>query len=280
MRCESNRGPRHGWWALLAIAAILGPGVASAQGVTVALSPTIQNVAPGAMLDVELQVVVAGHPFNGFDAVVTYDPAALTFMQAVPLANQQGCLMTGACSAACGNTFHIFTPSSGSLSITDILLCNQIELTGPGQIYKLHFQASNTPQITAVRFSNCVFYDAGFYVTPVTTSDAEIGIGMVAGVGGGGTSAGGLRVGAEPNPARNEVTLAIDAGAPGRQDLAVYDVTGRTVRRLSSGWFASGSRRVHWDGRNDAGHGVSPGTYLVIVRDGVRTAHARVTLLR
>jgi flagellar hook assembly protein FlgD len=103
---------------------------------------------------------------------------------------------------------------------------------------------------------------------------------MVAGVGGAGPAAGGLRVGAAPNPARSEVTLGIEAGAAGRQDLAVYDVTGRTVRRFSSGWFASGNRFVRWDGRNDTGVGVPPGTYLVIVREGARTAHTRVTLLR
>ena len=122
MEFRTSRRPRSGpRLALLALTLLVLPAAAWSQGVTVAIVPAEQSVAPGAELDVEIQVTQAGAPFNGFDAVVSYDPAALEFMPASPTTNQQGCLMTGACSAACGSTFHRFTASSTTLSSTDIL---------------------------------------------------------------------------------------------------------------------------------------------------------------
>ena len=264
MEFRTSRRPRSGpRLALLALTLLVLPAAAWSQGVTVAIVPAEQSVAPGAELDVEIQVTQAGAPFNGFDAVVSYDPAALEFMPASPTTNQQGCLMTGACSAACGSTFHRFTASSTTLSSTDILLCDAMAITGPGQIYKLHFRASNTPQVTWLRFSSCTFYNAGFYVTPVTSSDGAIGIGVTLAVGDPRTTASGLGLDAQPNPAWREVTLGVRSGSAGFQALTVFDVAGRAVRRLASGWFEPGERRVRWDGRNDAGRRLSGGMYFV-----------------
>ena len=169
---------------LLAAAMILVTAVrvAGAQGVHVALTPAQQTVAPGAQFDVVIDVTQAGSAFNGFDAVVIYDPAALTFVPQSPTTAQQGCLMTGSCSSACGNTFHRFSAAADSLSVSDVLLCNQTSLTGPGHLYQLHFHASNTAQVTHVTFRSARFYDAGVFVTPVQTSDATIGIGVNVGV--------------------------------------------------------------------------------------------------
>ena len=265
------------WAALSVLALLLGASTAGA-GVHVGLLPATSTVAPGSQFDIELNVTEAGSAFNGFDATVTYDPAVLTFMPTSPTTLQQGCLMTGACSAACGNTVHKFSAVADSQVITDILLCNQISLTGPGQIYKLHFQASNTPQITHVRFRRSTFYNAGLYVNPVVTSDATIGIGVSLDAGDP-PPVTGLRLHAEPNPSRGAVTFAIESGTPGAQILEVHDITGRTVRRLSSGWQESGARRVVWDGTDAAGGRVRAGIYLVTLRVGARATQARVALL-
>src|SRR5439155_8134694 len=93
-----------------------------------------------------------------------------------PTSLQQGSLMTG----ACGNTFHRFIAGAGADTITDVLLCSGLSLTGPGTLYKLHFRASNTPQVVRVRFvpGTVKFYNAGLFVTPVASTDAAIGIGM------------------------------------------------------------------------------------------------------
>src|SRR2546422_3555261 len=94
-----------------------------------------------------------------------------------PVSLQQGTLIT----SACGSTFHRFRAGAGVDTVTDILLCNGVSMTGPGQIYRLHFKASTTAQLTAVRFmpGKLKFYDAGLFVTPVSSTDAQVGIGVV-----------------------------------------------------------------------------------------------------
>ncbi len=93
-------------------------------------------------------------------------------------------------------------------------------------------------------------------------------------------SAIGLRLHAEPNPARGSLALVVEADASGEQSLAVLDLSGRRVRHLSSGWREGGVRRVHWDGADDAGAPVPPGIYQVTLRSGSRRVETRVTLLR
>jgi hypothetical protein len=265
---------------LIALLMVAGTQPARALGVQAALLPFQQTVSPGAEFDVTIDVTVAGSPFNGFNAVVTYDPAALTFLPASPTSLQQGCLMTGACSAACGSTRHLFTAMADSLVISDILLCDQIALTGPGQIYKLHFRASNTTQVTNVRFRRApTFYNAGLYVLPVSGADCTIGIGVPLGVGPG-PAAAGLRLRAEPNPSPGAVWLTIEADAAGEQRLDVVDVQGRTVRQLERGWHERGIRQVRWDGRDASGVRAPAGVYLVSLQAGGRTTRTRVTLLK
>jgi flagellar hook capping protein FlgD len=278
MRPHPTRRARTSRWIVLGAAMLLCAAGPVRAGVQVGLVPAVQTVTPGSEFDIELNVTQAGSPFNGFDATVTFDPAALTFLAASPTTLQQGCLMTGACSAACGTTFHKFTAAADSQVITDILLCNQISLTGPGQIYKLHFRASNTPQVTHVRFRRKVFYNAGLYVNPVSSTDATVGIGVSLDVGDMPPLAG-LRLLAEPNPSRGAITFAVESDASGAQVLEVHDVAGRMVRRLSSGWQEGGARRVAWDGTDASGGRLPAGIYLVTLRAGSRSAHVRVALI-
>jgi hypothetical protein len=143
-----------------------------ALGVTVGLTPAVQQVDPGAVFDLYIEVTQAGDPFNGFEAVIGYDPAALTLLTTAQSA-WQGTYMTG----ACGNTFAIFTPEASQITITDVLLCNGVELPGPGQLCHLQFRASTTSQVTTVQFlAGLQFYNAGLYVNPVNASNANITI--------------------------------------------------------------------------------------------------------
>lgn len=263
---------------LLAGAASAAASPAGA-GVDVAILPATVNVAPGAEFDVTIDVTQAGSAFNGFVAVVGYDTTALTFVPAPVLATQQGCLMTGACSNACGNTFHRFTPAADSLTITDHLLCDQIALTGPGTIYRLRFMASNSDQVAWIRLRRATFYDAGLFVTPVTTADARVVIGSPLAVGDGPSPAAGLTVRAEPNPSRGRLALAIATDRDGELRAEIHDVTGRRVWRLDAGWRPAGITRVPWDASDQTGGRVPPGIYLVTVRAGDRVARARLALV-
>lgn len=265
-------------WLLPGALLLAAPGAARAQGVHAALMPSSQTVAPGSEFDLEIAVTQAGSPFNGFEVVVSYDPSALTFLQASPVSLQRGCLMTGGCSAACGNTFHVFSAAGDSLKTNLGLLCDQISLTGPGQIYKLRFRTSTTMQVTALSFRRAAFFNAGLFVTPLTLTGCTVTIGSVVGVGPA-PVASGLGIRAQPNPFRGVVRLSVEADVAGEQELRVVDLLGRTIRRLPAGRVEAGTRRVEWDGRNESGARAPAGIYLVQLRLGDRVRQARVTAL-
>src|SRR5437879_4467303 len=107
------------WCGWLVLAALLAaaPAAVAAPGVKVALLPAAQTVAPGAEFDLSLEVTRAGSSFNAFDAIVGYDPAALTLVPLTPLSNQEGSYFV----AACSNRFHRFRPGADRDTITDVL---------------------------------------------------------------------------------------------------------------------------------------------------------------
>jgi len=269
----------HSICAALAIASLLSARAAHAQGVHAALIPAEQSVSLNTDFTLEIDVTPAGSAFNGFNAIVDYDTTAITFVGYSPVSLQEGCLMTGACSAACGSTFHRFTPDADSLSIKDFLLCNQIALTGPGQIYRLKFHSGNVQQITNIHIRSAAFFNAGLFVTPVTTSNARVGIGVSLAVGDAPLSTG-LRLRAEPNPARASVHFSIESDAAGEQRLEIHDVTERLVRRIDAGFAAGGTTQAIWDGNDAFGRRVAAGLYLVTLRSGERTARVRVALIQ
>lgn len=136
-----------------------------------ALLPATQTVAPGAEFDLSLEVTAAGSAFNAFDAVIGYDPKALT---QVPWKAVEGEYFV----SGCATRFHQFRPGADRDTITDVLMCAGKSLTGPGQIYLLRFKASQSPGTTKVRFlPGLQFYNAGLFVNPDSSSDAVIAIG-------------------------------------------------------------------------------------------------------
>lgn len=82
---------------------------------------------------------------------------------------------------------------------------------------------------------------------------------------------------ASPNPFtdRVELSLADPGAAPGR--LLVFDSSGR--RRFSRS-LAGGSRRILWDGRDDAGRALEPGVYLARVEHGGLADTRKLVLAR
>jgi len=265
----------------LALAAVIGlfaaPSPLHADGVTAALLPTGQTVTPGAEFELVLQCTETGALFNAFKAVVSWDPAALTFIRLSPISLQEGSYMK--LPPACGSTFHVFGQGASTDTISDALLCNGIFLAGPGPLYRLRFRASSTPQVTSVRFLGLQFYKSGMYVNPVHASGAVVGIGLPAPAGVGDPALPRLALSAAPNPSRGALQLTVGADRAGMQRLTVRDVQGRRVRRLTEGWSTAGSRIVAWNGRNDAGGRLPAGIYLVTLEVAGQTTSQRVTLL-
>ena len=67
-----------------------------------------------------------------------------------------------------------------------------------------------------------------------------------------------------PNPFRNTTRVAYAVGGNGESvEISVFDVSGRKVRTLVSGYSAPGRFEVTWDGRTDGGVQVTPGVYFL-----------------
>ena len=88
-----------------------------------------------------------------------------------------------------------------------------------------------------------------------------------------------LRVlGVAPNPSAGAVRVRLEAAAPAEVEVAVVDVLGRTVRRLSES-IGAGVADIAWDGRGGAGDRVAAGVYLVAVSaDGRRVGTVPVVV--
>lgn len=83
-----------------------------------------------------------------------------------------------------------------------------------------------------------------------------------------------------PNPARAAVSLRFTTREAGIARAHVLDAQGRMVRRLSEAWRPAGTHAIAWDGRDEGGSPVRPGTYFArVLADGV-ARNARVTIVR
>ncbi|MCK4412540.1 MAG: hypothetical protein KAY32_03245 [Candidatus Eisenbacteria sp.] len=66
-----------------------------------------------------------------------------------------------------------------------------------------------------------------------------------------------------PNPFTRQTEIRFDLSQPGEVDLGIYDVSGRSVRRLAEGWFSPMQHVLTWDSRDDTGRLLPSGIYFV-----------------
>jgi hypothetical protein len=89
---------------------------------------------------------------------------------------------------------------------------------------------------------------------------------------------------ARPNPFNPATTLAFDvpgeAGGARPVELAIYDVSGRLVRRLIDAPVESGRQTVAWDGRDSNGSVLASGIYFARIQIGDFGATQKLTMLR
>ena len=87
-----------------------------------------------------------------------------------------------------------------------------------------------------------------------------------------------LRV--SPNPMQRSATVSFTLARPARVELTVFDVGGRTLRRLVRERLEPGAHRFGWDGGDDAGHPAGPGIYFAELSiDGVPAARHKIAVL-
>ena len=83
-----------------------------------------------------------------------------------------------------------------------------------------------------------------------------------------------------PNPLNSETVISWFLLKPGATRVEVFSVTGQRLVVLHEGLQQAGYHRVHWDGRDAAGHPLASGVYLyqLVSAEGVLTR--KLTLLR
>ncbi len=71
-----------------------------------------------------------------------------------------------------------------------------------------------------------------------------------------------------PNPFNPETVVQYQLPRAGHVDAAIYDITGRKVISLESGYRDSGMHTLSWNATDDRGRPVAGGVYLLCVRAG------------
>jgi hypothetical protein len=83
-----------------------------------------------------------------------------------------------------------------------------------------------------------------------------------------------------PNPLRSGTTLRLALPRAADIALAVLDAQGRRVRTLLAGAQPAGEQALAWDGRDDAGHRVANGIYVVRLECEGRAIARRLAVVR
>jgi hypothetical protein len=83
-----------------------------------------------------------------------------------------------------------------------------------------------------------------------------------------------------PNPFAPQTTVSFGLAREGTVLLEVYDVRGALVRTLIRGTWPAGRHEQVWDGRDDHGHAVAAGVYLVNFSAGGVSTTRKVVRLR
>jgi hypothetical protein len=84
-----------------------------------------------------------------------------------------------------------------------------------------------------------------------------------------------------PNPFNNETILSFSLPEAVPVWLKIFDVMGREVRVLSDGRvWEKGRHYLRWGGRDETGHAVSSGVYILSLRAGEFEMRQRITLIK
>ena len=88
-----------------------------------------------------------------------------------------------------------------------------------------------------------------------------------------------------PNPFNPETWIPYDLAEDTEVEIHIYDLKGKSIRKLSLGFQNAGSyrtrsRAAYWDGRNAVGEPVASGTYFYTLRAGQIKATRQMVILK
>ena len=88
-----------------------------------------------------------------------------------------------------------------------------------------------------------------------------------------------------PNPFNLETWIPFQLNQDAEVRLTIYDVTGKTVRKMELGHLTAGSysqteRAIYWDGKTETGEQVGSGTYFYQLQAGAYTETRKMVILK
>ncbi|MEE9166206.1 MAG: T9SS type A sorting domain-containing protein [Candidatus Neomarinimicrobiota bacterium] len=83
-----------------------------------------------------------------------------------------------------------------------------------------------------------------------------------------------------PNPFNSSVAIEVENESGQGVEIDVYDITGRWVDTIYSGWLNPGFHRFLWRATDESDHASSSGVYLVNLRGERNIISKTVVLLR
>lgn len=83
-----------------------------------------------------------------------------------------------------------------------------------------------------------------------------------------------------PNPFNPAAVLSYALASGSDVTLQIYDVRGRVIRTLVSGYEPAGSHEVRWDGRDGNQRALPSGCYLAVLTAGEGCARSKLSLVK
>jgi flagellar hook assembly protein FlgD len=83
-----------------------------------------------------------------------------------------------------------------------------------------------------------------------------------------------------PNPFNPDVTIPFDLAVEGKVTLKIYNLKGQLIKNLLNENCKANSYRIVWDGKDNEGHTVSTGTYIIRMNAPNYQASHKISLIK
>ena len=233
----------------------------------------------GQMVDVMVNMANPSFEIAGIAHRIIYDETLLEVDTVVCV--DRGCnLETSVVSFA----------EPGVILITAITSVSNPVPMDQGPVMDISFNIiGNAPDTTAVlSFENTVFYDnawsdnTGYDLIIPILSDGAVFISSQTGTGDNSILPGTFRLSQNyPNPFNGETNISFTLPEESAIDLCVYDLIGRKVATVFSGYAEAGNTDIRWDAQTADGRELPSGVYFyrLTIAEG-RSLTRRMTLLK
>jgi aminopeptidase N len=83
-----------------------------------------------------------------------------------------------------------------------------------------------------------------------------------------------------PNPFNSRTTIEIELTFGSNTEISAYDIQGRLIRRIYSGYLTTGKHRVIWDGFDENHSELASGTYFIKLSARHHSSVAKITCIK